>query len=447
MIALRRKDIFLALFLWVFVIEAATFYVKSNVIDNLFQMSVCFLMFLSVLVKGFRRQIVISKILILYILLVASAFVHDLAAWDMAGLREGMARLLLLTILFYMDNMLTSASEVPESLFVLPVLYGGFISVQGFLLQFMNFFGLPILTNRIVMEKFQVSYDMEVHGLGVVMYNGGTFLGREMLRIYGYFIEPAKMASFLLIPIFFSWGLYQKSRKKFYKYMMLLCLIGLILTFSRAGLIALIGALIIRKMIGKRVCFSGEKKHSLYMVTSRKDVIKLVVSAVIFLLAAILTLNLFVALSTFFPDFQILYHGITNEQGKVNLVRKEGADIAYVIQLIKNKPLGYGFLGNARLDTNLANAFIYWLVCAGVPGAVLSIVLLGFIMLKLVVPALKSAEPLNMAAASAFLALTIQNLSYGKWADVDFLFLAGILAALKRTSRKKCFEIDDQREF
>lgn len=440
MIALNRRDLLLGLAFWVFIIEASTFYVRSNTIDNIFQFFVCLLMLFLVLVKGCRRQIVISRVLILYLLLVSSALVHDLVAWDMTGLREGAARFLLLAVLFYMDNTLTLDRGIPDSLFVIPVLYGGFISIQGMILQTMNFLGMPVLTKRVVMEKFQVSYDMEIHGLGVVMYNGGRFLGRDMLRIYGHFIEPAKMAAFLLIPIFFSWGLYQKSGKKFYKYMMMLCLAGLLLTFSRAGLVALIGALVIRKIVGKRTRSLNEKEASHYPVTGRKDLIKLVVAAAVFLIAAILALNLLVALAKFFPEFRILYHGITNEQGKVNLIRKEGADISYVARLIKDRPLGYGFSGNSSVHTNLANAFIYWLICGGLPGAVLVLILFGYFMLKFAVPALKSTDPLQTAVACAFLALTIQNLSYGKWADVDFLFLAGLLAAGKRVNSKECYK-------
>ena len=104
---------------------------------------------------------------------------------------------------------------------------------------------------------------------------------------------------------------------------------------------------------------------------------------------------------------------------------------------MKKRPIGYGisaneFGGSNNVHTNLANAVIFWLVSGGICGIVAALCLVGYLMLHYVIPALKSDDPLVIAVAEVFVALTIHSLSYGNWISVDFLFITGLLLAVNR---------------
>ena len=433
-ILVNRKELLVSVFLWVYTIEATTLYIRSDTMDNLFQAVCCLVMLLAVIKKGWGKTFRIPYVFFLYVILILTAVVADVSIKGLYGFRYSLPFLASIILLIYMNAFFAGCGKISRLFFYIPLLYGILVSIQGILIEAMNLAGIPVRIEDVFAGKYNTFVHMESHGLGIAIADGGMLFGKQMIRVSGYYIEPSKFAAFLVIPIFFSWGLYRKDRKKRYKYMCILFSICFICVFSRAGFIALTGAWIVKKIIkGHRSAHTDVQRQ----VTGRRDLLRLFFAAVLFLAAALALLNLMVALSGRFPEFRVLSAGITNEEGKVNLIRKETVNADDIIALMKKRPIGYGisaneFGGSNNVHTNLANAVIFWLVSGGICGIVAALCLVGYLMLHYVIPALKSDDPLVIAVAEVFVALTIHSLSYGNWISVDFLFITGLLLAVNR---------------
>ena len=84
---------------------------------------------------------------------------------------------------------------------------------------------------------------MEIVDFGVWGFGGAIqspFLDFKILRPQGWFLEPSKLASFLLLPAFVSIGRYRVSRKKIYFLSAFLIFMAILLTLSLAGYFAVV---------------------------------------------------------------------------------------------------------------------------------------------------------------------------------------------------------------
>lgn len=427
-----REEFLVLLFAWIFVIEATTFYVRSNRIDNGFQLWSCIMMFLFIVYRNQYRPIYVNDIFLGYIFLVLLALLPDVLGGRMAGIFVGITYLLPLILFLYITDYYHSKPFVNSAIFKIPLIYGTIAAIPGIVLEIMNFMRIHIPVERVFIEKTGNWVDMVPFGLGGYA-TWGQMLGRSLVRIQGYYIEPSKMAAFLLIPIFISWGFYKKCNRKRYVFLSAIYFICFLFTMSRAGFIAFIGAIVVEKVLAgnRNKGWAGSVNEK----TERSDIVKLVAAGMLFILAAVLAIQLMVALSSFFPTLEFLHVGISDENGRANLIRQETVDIQYILKALLKKPMGYGFFNSIRgageIETNLANALVLWLVTGGIAGAIVavSIVLMG--MFRYGVPALKSSDPIKRSLAKSFIGLTIHGLSYGTWMTVDYLIILALLCAVK----------------
>lgn len=431
-----NRDKAAALFVWVYVIEATTFYVKSNFIDNVFQMGCILLMIFLLFATNNVSRLTFDSFFLMYILLLLIGWIPDLfSGYATIGMTVMASYALPLLMYLYVKNRFSYIKTNVRWLIKVPVVYGVIISVMGIIQEIANFLGLPI---NIWLENIGKTGNSNValcslFGLPLGAYSSwGSLAGKTLLRIQGFYIEPSKMAMFLMIPIFFSWGLYKRTNRKTYKIALVLCIICFVLTMSRAGIVSIVAGLVVKRFYIKKANKNSVKR------TTPNDIMKLIGLAFGIVIAAVIILLLMVQLSKFFPSLEFLYAGITNlTTGKANLIRTETVDIPVILNGLASRPWGFGFSNNLHgsttsvLDTNLANALILWLVTGGILGAIIAGIIILTILIKYGIPCLKSNDPIHSAVGLSFVCLAVHSLSYGTWMTPEFILVVSIMVVIR----------------
>lgn len=130
-----REEFLVLLFAWIFVIEATTFYVRSNRIDNGFQLWSCIMMFLFIVYRNQYRPIYVNDIFLGYIFLVLLALLPDVLGGRMAGIFVGITYLLPLILFLYITDYYHSKSFVNNAIFKIPLIYGTIAAIPGIVLE------------------------------------------------------------------------------------------------------------------------------------------------------------------------------------------------------------------------------------------------------------------------------------------------------------------------
>lgn len=434
------KSMIEALLVWIYVIEATTFYIRSNFIDNIFQLCciVAMIFLLIISIAGRTLRFTFDNFFLLYIFLLVTGWIPDLLSGnDTVGFTIMGSYALPLFMYLYIKNKYYWPKTVGISLFKIPVIYGVIISIFGIMQEAGSLLGLPF---NIWLEDIGKTGNSNVtmcslFGFPLGQYSSwGNFAGRTLLRIQGFYIEPSKMAMFLMIPIFFSWGLYKKTHKKFYRLALLLCVVCFVLTMSRAGIVSIVAALVVKYFYVKK---HGDMTNTAPRKTTANDLRKLIGIPFGIVIAAVFVLLLMVQLSRYFPELKFLYVGITDlTTGKANLIRAETVDTSTILDGLLSRPWGFGFSNNLHgsvtsvLDTNLANAFILWLVTGGFLGGGIAIAIILNILLQFCIPCLKSNDSIKNGVGLAFIGLTMHSLSYGTWMTPEFMLVVSIMSVI-----------------
>ena len=430
------KNKIAALFVWIYVIEATTFYIKSNFIDNVFQLGAILMMCFLLVASGRASRLRVNNEFLLYLLLLLLGLVPDLLSGNfLTGFTVMVSYALPLLMYLYVNNRFDKICKIDIWVFSVPVVYGVIISILGIIQESANLMGFPI---SISVENIYKTGNSKVamcslFGIPLGQYSSwGNIAGRTLLRIQGFYIEPSKMAMFLMIPIFFSWGLYKQTKQRKFKYALILCSICFVLTMSRAGIVSLVAVLVVKHFYNNKL-----RNGAIMQRTTANDIIKLFGIAFGIALAAVSVLLLMVQLSKFFPGLEFLHVGITDlSSGKLNLIRQETVDTSTIVNGLISQPYGFGFANNLHgsstsvLDTNLANAFVLWLVTGGFIGAVVAVVIILSALVHYVIPCIKSNEPIKTGVGLAFFGLMIHSLSYGTWMTPEFLLVMALISVL-----------------
>ncbi len=425
---MKKKELLCVWFAWLYVIEATTFIIKSNVIDNIIQI-IC--LFCMGVVSLFRKQgkIWIEKTFYLYFFLVIVTLIPDILKGNLMGVRIAASYLIPVILLLFIVDFYHEKIKLNKFIFFIPLLYGVAISISGIIIEVLNCIGKLEKTPPTFIEKTGTRETLEIHGLGACA-NWGKILGVKLVRIQGYYIEPSKMAAFLLIPIFIGWGIWKMNRSIWGIAASIVSLACLFLTMSRAGFVSLIGTMVIVVLI----CLK-RKENAIERNATKRDLIRLFLGCVFFILCTIGLLNIMVYFGKKAPDLDFLYRGISNADGRANLVRSETVDIPYIIEIMAENPFGYGFYnmlhGVGDIDTNMANASTLWLISGGFLGFFIAICIVIRGILYYAIPAIKTNNPIKQSIAMCFIGLSIHSLSYGTWMTADYLLIYALLISQK----------------
>jgi hypothetical protein len=243
-------------------------------------------------------------------------------------------------------------------------------------------------------------------------------LSLPVFRLTGFWLEPSNASGFLFAAFFLARVIFLIEKKRFWRIMSYVCLVGGFLALSNAGYLA----------IASPILFS-----CLFMKKSRGKFVYVLVLTVL-------------ALGLAF--FAVGGRTLVNEQygssaglralagaragtefdpygGRVELLQKN-------LDLVISKPFGIGIKVAGEgvagsYEEASGSAPILWLAYTGVLG----LLLLAFREYQIIKVAIKYSResPIIMGAAQAWLAMCVQHLVYGTWMTPAYLVLCALVTS------------------
>lgn len=413
--------------LWTYIITRTTLYVKTDLAEN-FITCICLFGMMLIAAPFIRNAVKFcgSRILLLYILLIMSIMLPDILHFDSLGLVTGAKYMLPLFALAAMLLLFTRKEHLPQTAFMIPIVFGTIVSVQSLILFVLLFFNVPVGYTLVEYPKHMhtiITYNFFL-GTRTAQYYHGEHV---ILRLASYFFEPAKFAAFLLVPIMGAFAFYKRTGRKIFLYVCGINFVAFLLTFSRAGYVALAAAIVFY--------YAVRGKKSAVRKTTKRDVGKLLIAVGVAIAGVFLTFYVIYIVTKIYPDNEFLSQFTMVENGKVVLFRTASGDFGKVFELLSKQIYGYGISqtihGHARIDFNTASAPSFWLYAGGIVSAVLLVILYYLLVTQYCIPCIKSKEPIKISIACLFVALTVQGLSYGNWISIDYLYVVGMMILLR----------------
>lgn len=309
--------------------------------------------------------------------------------------------------------------------------YGGIavaISIQCLILFVVVWFGL--------MEGHAVYKDARGRELsfGILGYgNAINYFGNiQILRTMSFFREPSKLAAFLMAPLFW----YIANIKKRKRNMIFAVIIGLNLlaTFSRAGILAfeigLCGMIVFRskpREVEYRSISSGKKlKGALIALCGVVAVV--ILGRVLYTYA--ITEDEMYAMSSTVPNgiTGMLIRSMTVTSSSGNMFVRDDSSFNLIFEKLRSQPLGFGLGWSGSVQKfNNPTGFGFWAYSGGYLAIIVLIVLYGYLVLRYYFVCMYSNNPNLIALGSAFIAITIQNMSYGSWCEEYYLITIAMM--------------------
>jgi len=418
---------------FMFSLEYSIYLVSSISLDALIKISSLAFLFVFALKSTNRINRVEVILLLCYLLLFFSAALPTVMNVDITGgliLIKYFYMFMVLPILLVSYRGISNCGEFLISTFIL---IGVLFSMQAILASLGVFLGLLDKSDVIYLQRYG---GMDTVTFGILGFGNAIqspFLDFQILRPQGWFLEPSKLASFLLLPAFLSIGRYHVYRKSRYILSSFLIFIGIFLTFSLAGYFAVICATLI-------LIFS----KFFYRKLKRIPILKFSYLIPIFLAFFVFAYSL---LNLAYIASDIDKDSLTESQAVItgllerdrggpsgNLVREIHKSDNYIAVLM-DSPLGVGF-GEATSDElRSGNAFLFWFSAGGIMAVLAIIFMFTYIFLVFCHPLLISGDAVFQSLAASFIGHAIQNLSYGNWIEPYFLLhLALVVMSARKVS-------------
>jgi hypothetical protein len=418
-------------FAFIFSLEYSIYLVSSILLDSLIKISSLALLMLFALKPSNRINTEELILLFCYLMLFSSATLPTLLSVNTNGILIIIKYLYMFMILPVLLVCYRSFSMSDNFLISTFMVIGVLFSVQAIVASMGVYSGLIDITNITRIQRYS---NMETVNFGVWGFGNAIqspILDFKILRPQGWFLEPSKLASFLLLPAFVSIGRYQESRKKIYFLSAFLIFMAILLTLSLAGYFAVVCTVLL--LLFSKYFYRNLKKI---------PVIKYTYAIPIFLIffgVAFSLLNLTYVLNDIDQDSvtenqalvsELLARDKDGQSG--NLVREIYKSDNY-INVLKDSPLGVGFDESKSSELRSGNAFLFWFSAGGIPAVLAIIILFGYIFLIFCHPLLISQNAVFNAVGASFIGHSIQNLSYGNWIEPYFLIhLAIVVMSAKK---------------
>ena len=418
---------------FMFALEYSLFLVGSSLIDVLIKTSSLALLMVFALKPTNRINREELILLLCYLMLFFSAALPSILNVDTTGgliLIKYLFMFMILPILLVCYRSIQKCDDFLISIFVA---IGVLFSLQAILASFGVYSGLINTSNITALQRYG---NMEIVTFGILGYGNAVqtpLLDLQILRPQGWFLEPSKLASFLLLPAFVSIGQFRLFRKNKYIIATILIFTAIFLTLSLAGYFAVICATLI-------LLFSKPFYRRLKRIPVFKFSYLIPIFLAFFIFASAL-LNLAYFANDLDKDTvtegqaavaQLLKRDKDGPSG--NLVR-EGYKSDNYMSILMNFPLGVGF-GEAKSDElRSGNAFLFWFSSGGIPAILAIIIMFMYIFLVFCHPLLMSNNAVFNGLAASFIGHAIQNLSYGNWIEPYFLVHLAIVVMSARKAK------------
>lgn len=419
----NRKTNVLAVFIWLYIWTNTTLYI-DKFSTHYFVEVIALVGMLVIFVLSMKSRCVIRfhKVILLYLLSTVCLIIPDFVSYNAEGLKMGINMLIPVYMLFILV-VVSRLKGMSNLLVFLPMIYGFIISVQSLILWFLTASGVEVQGKFKVVEKNngQQRYVFDyLLGLRSTIFN---INGHKFLRLNGYYLEPAKFAFFLIIPVILCLFKYIETKRKIFGIMFVVCGLCMFLTFSRAGYVSLFFSMGVYFYLRKK---TKDKKAS--AVDLAGIVIRLTV-AVITIYIVFYIVNIWVQNGN--TENYLARQFTFSENGKVTLVREESSNLVEILKLLMVRPLGYGMTvlihSGGIYDYNVANAISFWLYASGFIGALLILITMIWLIIKYAIPSMKSSQYMNRAFGIIFFSQFIFSFSYGTWLNPEFIYSIGML--------------------
>ena len=237
---------------WVFVfcvfafsLEYSLYLVSGISLDALIKISSLALLMIFALKPSNRINSEELILLLCYLILFSSAALPSILSGDFDGgliLIKYLYMFMILPVLLVCYRSIQKSDNILISTFIA---IGVLFSLQAIIASIGVFSGLLDRSN---IEQIQRYNNMDVVSLGIWGFGSAIqtpLSDFQVLRPQGWFLEPSKLASFLLLPAFVSFGRYRMSRKKIYILSTFLIFMAIFLTLSLAGYFAVVCAVLL----------------------------------------------------------------------------------------------------------------------------------------------------------------------------------------------------------
>lgn len=407
-----KRSIIFSVLLAGFVLQYSLFVFHSFFWDRAIKLSM--LAGMLFLFQHRRLDRAYARTALIYLLLLVSALLASMISFDFDGILQWIKVSLAFAALILPLTYLRQGEAAPHPLLTWPLWAGLFFSLQSFGLYFIIRFGIPVDSEYISLEKLGFAPELSYGIWGFANAITSTSTGDFVLRAQSWFLEPSKLAGFLIYPALLAGALAYIRRSLFYFLIGLTCLAGIAITFSLAGFFGLASsvlALVLIRPTRRNAPGRGLLSYARPMFVG-------IAAFFLFTQALTYTHSLFISGA----EDSAITKALARNPGTQSMIR-EASKVPETIMLLNSKPFGIG-LGNT-LGFNEAtspNAFIYWTVAGGIPAVIAIFLLYWNLVFTYCIPCLESTDVTHRAIAAAFVGHTIQQLSYGTWSEPAYLF-------------------------
>lgn len=474
--------------LWAFVLEYATYLVRSNVADKSIKLGA--LVLLAILVARRTTTLTFQERRALYLLsgFVLSALVPSIYHLDYLGVWQWMKIAFMGMILPIMLLRIDADGQHLKRVVITYVAIGVLFSSQAIAASIAIFGNYQSVSDvlEIGRRPGQVANSLGILGYANAIQNPIECV--QILRAQGWFVEPSILAAFLIFPLFISFGYFRLSGSRAALLIFVVIALGLFFTFSLAGYIAVVGGIAFLSL-----------SRSLYLKTAQlgrgfSRIYPLIITAVaIGAAAGLVTTGQFLYLTNLelissatkasangsgpcnngpsvskmdaflIASTKMFARDPRGPSGNLNrefykfkpnaedlsAVSETASSVKFVgySTLLMENPFGIGLAHTSGTNEETSgNGLIFWLVSGGVLALVFLIGFFFYVFWTYCHPLLISNDQLARCVAASFIAHAIHNLSYGFWLAPFFLLHLYILVASTRwiKERQEAQELADK---
>lgn len=407
----------------IFTLEYATYVVGSTLLDRALKLGSFAVMLL--VLPTIRPAPPVVRLLFVYAVLFGGCLLASLVKRDLLGVAQFFKVALGFALLPLMLTKLSFGRPLPAGLFRLPICVGAVLALQSLVLFYVIFFDLPIDPEAVKIERYLDMVEASYGLFGFANSIGYGIDGSRILRVQSWFLEPSTFGAFLLFPTFTSFGMYWVRRNVLYLIAGLLCGAALILTFSLANYLALLCAGVFLVVTRVRVWIPRS-----WGLRALIPLVALGVFAMGSTFAMRQAHDMFLS-----PLRRTRLGAVLGRDPSTQTLLRSTSRVEQSIALLQRNPIGIGFShtqgdgGASQLSS--PNAVLFWMVSGGIPALVALVWLYGSLGFRYCLPLMLSGDPLLRSVAAAFVAATIQGLSYGTWAQPFYLYVVGVLVLCK----------------
>ncbi len=364
-----------------------------------------------------------------YGLLFISALVGSLSHADFVGVLQEIKIVLPFAFLPIMLSLFRGGRDTPDFLIRSHFPWALLFVVQSLVLFFVIYCNFDYPAHYVDLQRLENMPELSYGILGYANAIGSSARGDRMLRAQAWFLEPSNLAGYLMYPLFVSFGYFLSTRKWRFLVLSLVFCGGFLITFSAAGVIAFMGAIIFLLFFRR-----GRQQWSSWTHVKILGAIALLVLAARFYMG-------YAGAAYVDRDKNALTTVLARDEDNQRVIRS-ASRVSDTLVLLQTRPLGIGFgstLGSYGNNTTSPNAAVYWIVAGGIPALLVLILLYRDLFFNYCMPLLRSSFPLHRMIAAAFIGVSIQELSYGRWISPFYLFVVGVMMLAAHADRERAF--------